>query len=209
MKFENLSGKKFNRLLVLEIISCRNSKDNRTKYKCLCDCGNTKIIDGSLIKTGRTKSCGCLQKEIASKIFRKEEGINGFNSAKREYKRHAKQRNLDFALSDDILKKLFTSDCYYCGSKPINLIKDPRATTEFSKNNLFYYNGIDRVDSTKGYIVDNVVPCCKICNWMKREFTKKEFINHIKNIMLKQFPNISIALSGMYPDIFIKEVISK
>lgn len=42
----------------------------RFYYDFLCDCGNSKVLQGTLVKCGNTKSCGCLQKEAAS-IFRK------------------------------------------------------------------------------------------------------------------------------------------
>lgn len=38
------------------------------------------------------------------------------------------------------------------------------------------HNGIDRVDSSKGYSAENVVPCCKICNRGKANMSKEDFI---------------------------------
>jgi len=56
---KNLTGQKFNRLLVLRRISSING----THYECLCDCGNTTIVLGTHLKNGNTKSCGCLNIE--------------------------------------------------------------------------------------------------------------------------------------------------
>jgi hypothetical protein len=42
--------------------------------------------------------------------------------------------------------------------------------------------GLDRVDSNKGYCVDNVVPCCSICNYMKLNLDVNDFKNHIIKI---------------------------
>jgi hypothetical protein len=53
MKFINLEGKKFNLLTVIEYLG-------NSKWLCRCDCGNLKIAYGSDIKSGHTKSCGCL-----------------------------------------------------------------------------------------------------------------------------------------------------
>lgn len=44
------------------------------------------------------------------------------------------------------------------------------------------YNSIDRVDPTKGYIIDNCVPCCTTCNYMKRILQRDEFLDHVKKI---------------------------
>ncbi len=54
-KYENLIGKKFNKLLILSEIK----KNNELYCECLCDCGNKKIIRKYEIKKGITKSCGC------------------------------------------------------------------------------------------------------------------------------------------------------
>jgi hypothetical protein len=56
-------NKKFNRLLVLSKSDIR--KDNRISWNCVCDCGNKKTVTGKSLRSGNTKSCGCLQKEKA------------------------------------------------------------------------------------------------------------------------------------------------
>ena len=59
----DIIGKKFNRLTVLELVG--TDKYGNTKFLCECDCGNRKILLGSKVKGGRTKSCGCLHSETA------------------------------------------------------------------------------------------------------------------------------------------------
>jgi len=46
----------------------------------------------------------------------------------------------------------------------------------------YTYNGLDRIDNAKGYILDNVVPCCKHCNYAKRNMSTEKFYNLIKSI---------------------------
>ena len=65
-KKENLIGQKFNKLTVIEEY-VNNEKGKPRKWKCVCDCGNEKIVVGADLKRGHTKSCGCYQKEQASK----------------------------------------------------------------------------------------------------------------------------------------------
>ena len=43
-------------------------------------------------------------------------------------------------------------------------------------------NGIDRLDSSKGYTINNCVPCCSKCNLMKSNFKKEDFLQHISKI---------------------------
>lgn len=65
-KSENLTGVRFGRLTALEI--CGIDKTGSTKWKCICDCGNTKIVCASSLKKGNTKSCGCLAKEVSREL---------------------------------------------------------------------------------------------------------------------------------------------
>ena len=57
-----LIGMKFGRLIAIEKIKVKYI----TKYKCVCDCGNEVIIDHGSLQSGRTKSCGCFNREKAS-----------------------------------------------------------------------------------------------------------------------------------------------
>ena len=59
-KDKDLTGKKFGKLTVLE----RILNEKGTKYKCLCDCGNIKIIRGTDLSNGKTQSCGCIRYSI-------------------------------------------------------------------------------------------------------------------------------------------------
>ena len=86
------------------------------------------------------------------------------------YKTNAKNRNYEFKLSLFDFASIIIQSCYYCDKKD------------------GIYNGIDRINNSKGYIKDNCVPCCKACNFMKKAQTKEKFItkciqiaNHFKN----------------------------
>ena len=65
-KLIDLTGSRFGRLVVLH----RDRKKNGTMWICKCDCGAVKTINGISLKTGRTRSCGCLQSELTSKRCR-------------------------------------------------------------------------------------------------------------------------------------------
>lgn len=61
----NLIGQKFGRLTVIK--RADNDKYGHTQWLCQCECGNQKVIAGSSLKKGLTKSCGCLAKETKDK----------------------------------------------------------------------------------------------------------------------------------------------
>src|SRR5207244_1433978 len=52
---------------------------------------------------------------------------------------------------------LIQDKCIYCGKEPAP------------------YNGLDRVDSSKGYTPENTVACCTRCNYAKNDFSIEEF----------------------------------
>lgn len=57
----DLTNKRFGRLTVL--YRGQSNKWNAPRWMCLCDCGQKKLIEGSSLKNGSTKSCGCLHNE--------------------------------------------------------------------------------------------------------------------------------------------------
>jgi hypothetical protein len=57
-------GNKFGRLTVLEELKQHNGKQNISYLRCICDCGNEKLVRTASIKRGKTKSCGCWRIEL-------------------------------------------------------------------------------------------------------------------------------------------------
>ena len=173
MRKLNLEGQKFGRLTVLHDI--RNEK-GRLLWKCLCECGQFNTVTANNLKSGDTKSCGCLQKELASKRFSLPMGEANLNNVFATYRCNARKRDLEFSLTKEQFKKLVQQKCFYCGIKPHTI------SNHIGNNGKFIYNGIDRVDNTEGYIIDNCVTCCSICNDWKRTRTQQEFLTRIKLI---------------------------
>lgn len=62
-KLNDLTGKRFGRLLVLNL----SSTGRYTRWNCLCDCGGQHIVRSSHLLDGNTKSCGCYTNELISK----------------------------------------------------------------------------------------------------------------------------------------------
>lgn len=61
-KFEDLTGKVFGRLTVIEP-TAEKTKDGRRIWKCQCECGNIKFTSCQNLKRGHCTSCGCKNKE--------------------------------------------------------------------------------------------------------------------------------------------------
>ena len=62
----DLTGKKFGKLTVLEYAGL--SIHNTSRWKCICECGTEKEIEGQSLRTSNTTSCGCLYREKADNL---------------------------------------------------------------------------------------------------------------------------------------------
>jgi 5-methylcytosine-specific restriction endonuclease McrA len=97
-----------------------------------------------------------------------------------QYKSKCRRRGLTFNLDKDYFIKLLKDNCAYCGNPPSNVLK----ASEYTGTAL--YNGIDRVDNSRGYEIDNVVACCETCNRAKLKMTKEEFLSWIDRVYRHQ-----------------------
>lgn len=78
-----ISGQKFGRLTIITKID-KQSQDGSYFYDCLCDCGNKKVINGASIRTGATKSCGCLKIEMNMKRYENGGHTGNYHSIRRK-----------------------------------------------------------------------------------------------------------------------------
>ena len=46
------------------------------RWKCVCDCGNETIVGQTLLQNGKTKSCGCIQRDIYKENFKLVDGTS-------------------------------------------------------------------------------------------------------------------------------------
>jgi hypothetical protein len=96
-------------------------------------------------------------------------------------KRYIK-RGLICSLNNIEILELVKSNCHYCGDKPKDIFKYIQKHFEYN----FLHNGIDRIDSSLGYIQGNVVACCKECNISKMDTDYQQYLNRIEKIYLNR-----------------------
>jgi len=169
---KDIAGKRFGKLKAIRIVKTPKNVQRGIYWLCKCSCGNTKAIRGTSLRTGKSKSCGCGNKATRFK----RNGRTEYNIVLYSYKRAAKERGLEFKLSFKTFKDLISSDCFYCGRKPSQTLGYYKWTRGFK------HNGIDRIDSSLGYLTTNCVPCCKRCNFAKRDRSAPEFYEWIERI---------------------------
>lgn len=160
----NEIGNRYGRWTVIRQV--KKDEGGTAKWLCRCDCGTEQAVNGTDLRNGHSKSCGCLARELNSL----PKGEAAFNHTRARIRRNAKERGLEWALTKDQVRVLIKQDCHYCGAKP----QQGQDAKRF--NGAFPHNGLDRVDNEKGYIFGNVVPCCLYCNVAKRERTLEDFV---------------------------------
>lgn len=84
----------------------------------------------------------------------------------RVLKHNANKRSYEISVPDDELVALFQQDCLYCGR--------PSTSNE--------PNGVDRVDSARGYVTSNCVACCGPCNKMKYALDGRTFVERASHV---------------------------
>ena len=164
---------------------------NKLMIICSCDCGNTKRM--RLNNFGRkTTSCGCYKAEsIRARMGKPLEHL-----ATVEALNECKRRTKDTDLTFEKVNKLIFSNCFYCEKTPNEVgniyrrpIKDGRELKKI---------GIDRVKNEIGYYINNVVPCCTVCNYIKRNHGVEDLINRME-VFLKNLKKLT-DFEGVWND---------
>lgn len=161
--FINLTGRKFGYWKVLKLTN-HQKRNNSNIWKCKCICGKVKFLTGNNLRNG-SKSCGCKHnRRWRYGKYNVNARYTTIRNIMSRYNCEAKNRNLDFKLTFKEFKSLIFKSCFYCNIKKSSYQTCPNKIK-------LWYNGIDRVDNTKGYFLENCVTCCKSCNSKKKSIT--------------------------------------
>lgn len=160
----DLTGKRYGRLTVLRKI--KKGKGN-IFWECQCDCGNTVEVKGAYLRSGNTKSCGCLLEETRRKPKRQTHRMSKTRLYREWSSMHRRCR-----------KEYHESKNYF--DKGIVVCEEWGKFEPFSE--WAFSNGysdsltLDRIDNSKGYSPDN-------CRWA----TMKEQQNNRSNNVIIEY----------------------
>jgi 5-methylcytosine-specific restriction endonuclease McrA len=149
----------------------RNDKKRQDETLCL-DCGN-KLTDKVRAKGKHDRPLRrcipCYEKLLKIEKERaprernyKTEAFTNKHVIWNHYVKGAKKRGISFELPKTQFEALIIQPCFYC--------------THFREGEV---NGIDRLDNHKGYVDENVVPCCESCNLAKGTQHPQEFVDKL------------------------------
>lgn len=159
-------GETRGKLTIIEILPSISSRHGYVI--CSCICGGIRKIRVDQFRKDTSNGCNKCGKGFSfkpnSKLFR-------------DYKSRANAKNQQFTLTFYQFEEFISKNCYYCNIEPVEHINKGKNTIYKFKS-----NGIDRLDSNLGYIIDNCVTSCGRCNIMKNNMKYKDFIEHINKI---------------------------
>ena len=176
-------GEIFNKLTVIDVaISYKNrsrlgKQNSRARWICKCDCGDINTYIGSLLRRGKSTQCrNCSYRGRPQSKLKK-------NFTQRLYDLTVGTSKKDKSLTEDEFRYLIKQNCFYCKTEP----KESRYIkgTKYSPIETFPVNGIDRIDNSSGYTINNSVPCCYHCNTLKGAITL-EMIKKIYEFSFKK-----------------------
>jgi hypothetical protein len=186
MKFNfiDLTGQVFGKWTVLKY----TKTGKNAFWLCKCECGVEAEVDGHNLRIGGSLSCGnCAQNVKLSDEYACLRRLYNV------YKNNAKKFGRIFELSLEQFKELTKSNCVYCGLPPLQVCT---RSDRVVKPEPYIYNGLDRANNDEGYTLKNAVPCCKMCNRAKMDYSLEEFNAWVDRLIKVRINRESPANSG-------------
>ena len=170
-------GQKFGDWTVVEIGQWASKPEKSMFYRSEHTCGGSRKFTSSQLWSKKFKPCKKCEARVA---YRKNHKEIILNNMYRQYKWSAKQRGHSFNISKDQFSKIVFMKCNNCGDEP----NQKRSITEklksiYHEGQYILVNGIDRINNSIGYEIENCTPCCFICNKAKSTMTVKEWNNMV------------------------------
>ena len=171
-KYVPIIGKLYNQWEVISEEIKKGSKENNindrhTYFRVKCKCGKESWRSAYLLEKGTTKSCkSCSKSPNNVNTF-----INSYYNKLKTSLISRKLNDLPFNITPKYLEELYIKQNYLC-----NISNIPIKFSPTYKKREEQTASLDRIDSTKGYIIGNVHWVHKDINMMKGSFSIEDFI---------------------------------
>lgn len=148
------------------------------QYEYQCECGSIRKAKRSNLLHGRTKSCGCITKQLRNS---KSPHWKGFGQISHSFwthiKHHADSRNLTFTITIEEAWQMFEKQDRRCAlsGRLLTMQKDINQKVARTAS-------LDRIDSSRGYTTGNIQWIHKDINKMKLDFPLEMFLSLCKEV---------------------------
>lgn len=116
-------------------------------------------------------------------LVRNERAAIAIDHQYRHHKADAIQSNRTYLNREDWESVVF-KPCHYCGQTDMRRGHTKAYMSQETRDKyLVSINGVDRIDSSLGYTLANVTPCCGTCNHMKLDYSADSFISQVDKIL--------------------------
>lgn len=156
-------GEKHTRNTVVDI----KHGDGKVNYLVQCDCGDLRWVRSDILKKNKW-GCRACAKELSRKKFGEEHSIS---AAWKSLIGNARNRGISVEITKDEFAQIAKMNCFYCGEEPVEKVYYDQPSWSTPAR----LNGIDRVDNSVGYTLDNIVASCYICNRGKMDLSLEDF----------------------------------
>lgn len=181
----DLTGTRFGRLTVVEFRgSIKVGSQKKTRWMCICDCGEGKVVFSAHLTKGYTKSCGCLKYETNHAQGNKSHKFKGVGLIPktlwdRMVSRHRRSGDpkKEVKISMEYAWQLFLEQGGRCALSGIELTFPPTY-----KRNAEGTASLDRIDSSRCYEEGNVQWVHKNINQMKSNFEEGVFLEMCRKV---------------------------
>lgn len=153
---------------------------NQMGLRCQCSCGMIKNVVWPNLLKGVSTKCGF---GIHARIWNPDREDRALNSILSRYKANAKRRGYTWELTKEEFHYLIRQPCTYCGRKPEHTIKHWEQWGQKQWPTI-YWNGVDRLDNSKGYSSNNSVACCRTCNKAKLDTPAGDFLQWVQEVYI-------------------------
>lgn len=158
--------------------SNKTNDKNLKSWICKCECGNITEVFGSNLRSGGTTSCGCYRANNESNYkFAGYEEISG--SYWSVLKSRCKLKDIELSITIEQAWEVYINQNRKCALTGLDLCFVKVYNKERQNQNA----SLDRIDSSKGYTIDNIQWVHKDINRMKSDFEQNLFIEYCKLVV--------------------------
>jgi hypothetical protein len=171
----------------------KTDNQNRPMWECQCSCGNTIVVNSTILRARNRQSCGCFANELSSQRKGKNHpSFTGFEELPGHFfssiRCRARNRHIEFNVTPKQLWELYIKQNKKCALSGIFLQFHSGKYTKDGNASL------DRIDSGRDYTMDNVQWVDKKVNFMKQASDERDFIKYCQFVAShnQQEPEYSI-----------------